>query len=201
MVSIPIVNSFCGCLDLKVACVIIAGIILVINIGESIYYIVALCIVDEVVRKEVDKDETFKISVIKFLVYAFFLVKLIVSIITVVASYWFIRGVTTGQVHKMKLYVIILAIDVVIYILMGIEISLFIWIVALVEFYLFICSYSLYKQLTSPFEGGAASTTETAGMKKGFNPPPPPYDSCENDMKSPSGPSGPSDASYSKQYP
>lgn len=77
----------------------------------------------------------------------------------------------------MKYYVIVLAINVVVLI---IKFQLVAFLGALLEAYFFICSYSLYMEVSSQ-EGANENTVIRYDQVQA--PLPPPYNSCEDNMK------------------
>lgn len=217
MVAIPTVKSFCGCCDLKVACVVIAslriiGSIIVILIYSFLFFLLGTDSIKSETENRAESGSAPTDGVIEVLLYVWLIIQCVVGVVNILCSYWFIRGVTSVKYHhiesrnvltfffyfpqkkpsKMKYYVMIVAVDVIVYLL---QFDIVFFILAVIEAYIFICSYSLYVVCLNSFQEDGVNTTEHTVMKNEIDPPPPPYNSCENDMQ------GQTAGLYPKQYP
>lgn len=107
MVAIPTVNSFCGCCDLKVACVVIASLRIIGSIIIILVYLFLLFIIgadsiksDTENRAESGSDPTD--GVIEVLLYVWLIVQFVVAVVNILCAYWFIRGVTSVKAHHIE---------------------------------------------------------------------------------------------------
>lgn len=88
MCPLPIVKSFCGCCDLKAACIIIAALHLIISI------IVVLGLVILAVSGRFIDFETFALNAGTILVIVIWILAIALFVTDIVFSYWFILGAT-----------------------------------------------------------------------------------------------------------
>lgn len=107
MVSIPTVNSFCGCVDLRVGCIVIASFRLVIYILVILLY---LFLYDFNIRGDLETKEIAaepkksengvvdSLGFIQVLVIVFIFAQVVLAIANVLFSYWYIRGITSVRV-------------------------------------------------------------------------------------------------------
>lgn len=150
---------------------------------------------------------------IGIIVYLWLIIRFCIAVINILCSYWFIRGITSvrrrrrhiksrnfakilylpqKQPAKMKYYMIILGVDIVLLLL---QFDILFLLLAVFECYVFICSYSLYVVCTSSFQDDG-NNAENAVIRNEQNPAPPPYDSMvESDMQ------GPTAGTYPKLHP
>lgn len=95
----------------------------------------------------------------------------------------------------MKYYVIIVGIDAVLYLL---QFEWYFFVFAVVESYIFICSYSLYLVCLSSSQDDGGNKSENTVIRNEHDPAPPPYDSTlENNMQA----QGQTTGAYPKLYP
>lgn len=101
MVSVPTVRSFCGCVDLKTACIAFAVIRIVISIIVLIVLLFVFVILeDETVEASDQSSNTSSgnkaaFGLIEFLYAAYIIIAAAVMVINILVSYWFIKGITT----------------------------------------------------------------------------------------------------------
>lgn len=106
MVAIPTVNSFCGCCDLKVACVIIASSRFIIYTIAILVYFVLFFFFGYALTEDRSKStpESVKDSLtdsklieveIGIFVYLWLIIKFVIAVVNILCSYWFIRGATS----------------------------------------------------------------------------------------------------------
>lgn len=92
MGGIRIVKSFCGCFDLKAACVALAGF----RLGLSVFgVIVIIAIFFGEIEKSLIKPESDKeaLGILTVLMFIGLIIVFLITLINIIFSYWFIRGV------------------------------------------------------------------------------------------------------------
>lgn len=99
MVTVPRVRSFCGCCDLKTACIVIAALKIIGCITAILVYLIGFFIVDEVLKdKEKDDEDVHdakKLKIVEIIVYICLIVAFVIAVVTILYSYWFIRGIVS----------------------------------------------------------------------------------------------------------
>lgn len=102
MVAIPRVRTFCGCCDLRTACVIIAALNIAGSIITISVFFIGLLFLNEAVNEtfaeerqndELNSDDEGLVVFAKILLYFWFFVVFILCFVTILFAYWFIRGI------------------------------------------------------------------------------------------------------------
>lgn len=87
MLELPTVRTFCGCCDLRLACIIIAAIKMVVAI--IIFFVLTyLCLTVEVALEESQQNT----GALQVGILVLFLILLPIAFINALFCYWFIRG-------------------------------------------------------------------------------------------------------------
>lgn len=203
MGDLPTVKSFCCCCDLKTACIVIAAFRIIASIIGILVLVLLFFVFGEVINQYEDGDPNTTADSDFLSLYVMFWIMFLIPIyiINMLFAYWFIQGATSvgrniltffharhnqnGIIYlqkdpsRMKYYVIVLGIQVL---MLTLRFSIFCFVYAAIEAYIFICSYSVYKECsTIPHENIVTYTENTAiAYNTGPVAPPPPYSSYEN---------------------
>lgn len=92
----PTVKTFCGCCNLRTACIIIAGLELIgsiIYILETIVVVIVIGDADEF--EDGDPTTTEDYNIIRVLAIILMIILIPLSVINILFCYWFIRGATS----------------------------------------------------------------------------------------------------------
>lgn len=159
----PTVKTFLGCCDLKCSCMVIAVFRMVISIILLIAIVVLLFVYG--LPKALYKND--KLQIIDFMHGVYIGFGCVIILANVLGSYCFILGTTSvrhwkllkwienewvvssiqNEPHRMKFYLVMEVINVVLYVPLCIFLAYAIIAVAVIECYIIICSHSLYQEL------------------------------------------------------
>lgn len=98
MVSVPVTRTFLGCIELRIACLVIAAIRLVLSIISLVILLFVFVLLEDevVVESNMAGDDSKKsFGLIEFFIAVFIAIAATILASNLVASYWFIQGVTS----------------------------------------------------------------------------------------------------------
>ncbi|XP_037040542.1 uncharacterized protein LOC119077432 [Bradysia coprophila] len=197
MVAVPTVRTFLGCVDLRVACLVIAAIRLVISVVALVALLLVFLITEDAAveaSNEAKEDDKTAYGFLEFMIAVYSAILAVVLITNLLVTYWFIQGVTSNKPQKMKYYLwleqvlIVLLVFAFVYRLYRVDFL----IEALAESYVYICSNSLYQEcLLGQYNENAENATENTVMKFDNVPPPDPVYSTYDEQTQPAQNSNP----------